>query len=604
MFHSLRSGHSTCSKFTLLIIVCLFCLTTVVSIFFISKSNYQFFEKEFRFENSFPTINITHINSFINYTNDKLQSILSGFNTNINNNNNDNTNDNDNNNNVNDNIPQENPNSIETTIPTTMSTSTIRIIKQTQVLRNTDDDDDPKSIYHVNTNANDINDKKYNKPQWEKSKIGIGIERSPYIYNRRKECLAKIINRPSEFPKMKDPRIVWEWQKSNNIQPKYSIIYTVFDRLNRFDDILLMSLKLARGQYELVIVFDDVTNDTVTTISELMSKWIPIIHNNNRNHHLCSLEDITSNKNSKLFQYNDKRIYLDQKYNILLNYCSNISNSTKKNEWGKECGDLQRVIFVRVDNIFETSSNNIGMCITYDTSEIYIHLQDDMMMTQVGWNIITSLPILLFPSDVWSTSTRMVHGIQQVASKFQLMLGIHPKRDEIIRKTGFKEDMYDARRVIGRGGADIDIPLNMHSLQEYYTVFVRDMGNRGPLVFNASDVWKLGLFDEYNYHLLYDDGEIHLRALNSLHPPKFCGFIPMQFRADLAWGASRRTSRVRSSEEMKIKEEFTHWRKSRESNKATFRDKQIFDIHQSRPITRELLNIANNKHHICLNHWD
>lgn len=273
--------------------------------------------------------------------------------------------------------------------------------------------------------------------------------------------------------------------------------------------------------------------------------------------------------------------------------------------WVNSCGNLLRVILLQVDGVWETSSNNLGMCISDPSTKYYIHIQDDMLMTQYGFNIHWSLPMIIFPNLMWAISGRQCHGLIQCATKIHAKLRQHPNATSMIKKI---RDEYRANIAghdytegdrIGRTGTSIDkaLPFGVNT----NVVHMRDACNRGPFVFSKKDIWKLNLFDEENFHLILDDCELCLRELNyeDVNMVKYVGYLPLQFASKLSWGATRRKRREKSQYEDDLRSEFNKWRNKRENKKSTFDHKYFLNLKEILTISHKDFGAADKKYDLC-----
>jgi hypothetical protein len=108
----------------------------------------------------------------------------------------------------------------------------------------------------------------------------------------------------------------------------------------------------------------------------------------------------------------------------------------------------------QMSGVSETTSNNIGMRASHATTSYFILVQDDIIIRQDGWNSILAVPPRLW-IDVFSVSGRCGHGFLNDGA------------------------------FTGRCGEDINLPLRM-SRAEKCVFYVRDTGNRGPLLLHAA----------------------------------------------------------------------------------------------------------------------
>ena len=94
-----------------------------------------------------------------------------------------------------------------------------------------------------------------------------------------------------------------------------------------------------------------------------------------------------------------------------------------------------------------------------------------------------------------------------------------------------------ARHIWVDAEPDIDKPLSM-SLQARCYFYVRDTGNRGPLLLHADRSRHLGYLDEDNYWLGDDEHDLNFRAYATHR--WVSGYCPLDFDAPLAAGGTRR----------------------------------------------------------------
>ncbi len=169
--------------------------------------------------------------------------------------------------------------------------------------------------------------------------------------------------------------------------------------------------------------------------------------------------------------------------------------------------NLVRILAVSNRNaLFETSANNIGMRAASSRSKYYILMQDDMLMTQKGWNSLLVLPLRL-STRVISASGRCSHGFRNTTLPI-------------------------------RGRCRGAVPLNSSDHSATCTFYVRDTSNRGPLVLDAEKTKTLGYFDEFHFHLGSDDHDLHARAYFQMG--WVTGFVPIGGNSQAAPGGTRR----------------------------------------------------------------
>jgi glycosyltransferase involved in cell wall biosynthesis len=163
-------------------------------------------------------------------------------------------------------------------------------------------------------------------------------------------------------------------------------------------------------------------------------------------------------------------------------------------------GDIE-VKVTYAPNVFEVKACNIGL--KWATQPFVVSVQDDMVITEKGWDIR-----LIKPALVWND----VFAVTALAAT-----------DITLDDTGH-----------------ISWPniTNLHNSPRNMFA-VRDTVNRGPLLFRHSMLETLGYLDEAFAPLGMDDQDICFRAWRL---GWVSGVYPMPHFADPSWGTTRRTS--------------------------------------------------------------
>ncbi|CAK0850191.1 unnamed protein product [Prorocentrum cordatum] len=162
----------------------------------------------------------------------------------------------------------------------------------------------------------------------------------------------------------------------------------------------------------------------------------------------------------------------------------------------RRCGSLRRVVLVdQPSAVFETASNNRGAILA--EGQFLIIMQDDWVMTQIGWNVHMSLPARLY-DDVFGISDNCAHGWDALPGD----------------RVGRCEDRQRAR------------PLDPKLVNKSGTFFVRPTGNRGPLLYNASKFRQMGYLDELHFLMNRDEHTLHALAVRS--QGWVSGYVPLQ----------------------------------------------------------------------------
>ena len=406
-------------------------------------------------------------------------------------------------------------------------------------------------------------------------------------YDRESNCLSYTYDYvyPLQYPFFNDPIIIWEWNYTQNpsqIAPDHSIIITMFDSLNVADRVTESIMTLTRGKYELIIVLDAVDTATINAIKHIITNF----------DFNCNLKEFTNPKSSKNI-FIENQAYLEQ-ITLINDYCI---NHKKVSTWETQCGFLQRIVLIQAWGVWEASANNVGMCISSKNTKYFIHVQDDMQMTQIGWNINMILPLAIFDDDFFSISGRCAVPIQNA---FPLHINWNNLQmpTEVAEQHGAIGNRGTS--LVGRCGRDIDDPLQQHRYDKRI-VYERSDSNRGPFAINASDMKKIGLFNERSFKLIHDIPELHLRSMTMLH--KHTGFFPLQFRADLKWGGTRRKRRKKTDKEEEEWRSYEKWRNDRGDRLHAFeraiKDKTIANYNGQRKITMDMIDIYDKKHDFC-----
>eukprot|EP01083_Nonionella_stella_P011728 33305_1 len=426
--------------------------------------------------------------------------------------------------------------------------------------------------------------------------IENGTERFNITYDRERACLTRTYGytHPLQWSKFSDPIILWEWNYStyhHDIRPDQSIIVTVYDYLNVADLVIESILKLSRGKYELIVVLDEVDDESIHSITQVIQQF----------NYDCSLDEFAANTSSKVSIPTAKhaREYLDQK-TLIHDYCMDYKH---KSAWKNTCGMLQRIVLIRAWGVWEASANNLGMCVSSVHTSFYVHVQDDMQMTQIGWNMNIILPLSIFSNDLFSISARCGTPIQNAfqglgrttAKLWQWM------DDEVAQRHGkIKQPKTSRPGTVGRCGANIDKPLPFGEWNKSI-VYERTGSNRGPFAVNASDMRAIGFLNERSFKLGFDIPELHLRSLTFLH--KHSGFFPLQFRAELSWGGTRRKRRNKTETQNVLNREYERWRNQRRDATNAFEkagaNRSIANYVGERVITLKMIDGVDDLYHFC-----
>jgi len=266
---------------------------------------------------------------------------------------------------------------------------------------------------------------------------------------------------------------------------EYSLIVNMHNRYKRLVTVLASYLITSRGSYELLAFCDGCNAKTLQRAEEAFDTYLPIVWNGSAT--ACSLEFL-KNVTGHVRRGKSDRIYWEPVREMCVAACGD--------SFFRRCGSLRRVVLVdQPSAIFETASNNRGAILA--EGQFLILMQDDWVMTQIGWNVHMSLPARLY-DDVFGISGNCAHGWHGIPST----------------NVGRCRDSERIR------------PLDPTLVNKSGTFFVRPTGNRGPLLYNASKFRQMGYLNELRFLMDKDDHTIHTLALRS--QGWVSGYVPVQ----------------------------------------------------------------------------
>ena len=158
--------------------------------------------------------------------------------------------------------------------------------------------------------------------------------------------------------------------------------------------------------------------------------------------------------------------------------------------------------------LLETRAENLAFSSSDPDSSFYISVQADMLVSERGWNFYLSLPLWVWPDEVSSAGTKDA-------------LNIPYRKDESDRNFS-KRIIFPAD--VNRSGQITGTLLELFTIVEIVFLqcrfdledtdkfVVRDIANRGPLIFNGTKMRALGFFNERQFWLEDDETEFHVRA--------------------------------------------------------------------------------------------
>jgi len=159
----------------------------------------------------------------------------------------------------------------------------------------------------------------------------------------------------------------------------------------------------------------------------------------------------------------------------------------------------KKLDFVYTDDVFELRANNAGLKIV--ENDYVILIQDDMIINEKDFDKRMLKPFINF-NDVFAVTAQTAHN-NKIKNGY-----IHPY-NLADRRNGYPRDFYG----------------------------IREIANRGPLMYNYSDVVKLNFFDEELCPNSYDDHDISYRAYEKLG--KVSGIYWIDYQSEPHWGTGR-----------------------------------------------------------------
>lgn len=159
----------------------------------------------------------------------------------------------------------------------------------------------------------------------------------------------------------------------------------------------------------------------------------------------------------------------------------------------------KKITYVYTDDVFELKANNAGL--KEVLSNYVVLIQDDMIIKEKNFDKRMLSPFEQF-SDVFAVTSQTAHNNRVVNNTLQLT-------NSADRRMGFSRELFG----------------------------VREIANRGPLMYNYSDVVSLNYFDEHLCPNSYDDHDISYRAYEKFG--KVSGLYWIDYDSDPSWGTGR-----------------------------------------------------------------
>ncbi|CAK0871458.1 unnamed protein product [Prorocentrum cordatum] len=266
---------------------------------------------------------------------------------------------------------------------------------------------------------------------------------------------------PPDLERQPEPRArvyhLWPQDSKHQVQPvEYSLIVNMHNRYHNVMSVLGSYFVSSRGSFELLCFCDGCNAKTLRLAERAFDTYLPIVWSESSD--ACSL-DVLKSITGHIFERGASQKAFPQYWMPVREMCvANCSDA-----FLRRCGSLRRAVLVdQTPAVFETASNNRGALLA--DGKFLIIMQDDWVMTQIGWNVHLSLPARLY-DDVFCVSSRCAEG-----------------------KPAAKVGRCNAR--------ERRAPVSPELLAKSGTFFVRPSGDRGPLLYNASKFRRMGYVEE------------------------------------------------------------------------------------------------------------
>ena len=162
-----------------------------------------------------------------------------------------------------------------------------------------------------------------------------------------------------------------------------------------------------------------------------------------------------------------------------------------------------KIIYLYANDVFETRANNIGL--KHVTNPYVIMIQDDIIVTEKHFDKRMLQPFIVF-DDVFAVTAQTTHNNYFDGNTFFHIDSINnPNRAE------------------------------PHASRDIF--YIREISNRGPLMYDVRDLQKLNFLDENFAPYSYDDHDISYRARKELN--KVSGLYWIGYISKPEWGTSR-----------------------------------------------------------------
>lgn len=283
--------------------------------------------------------------------------------------------------------------------------------------------------------------------------------------------------------------------------PVFSVLVTSFNRENQVSLVLIQLLKLTTEPWELIWVDDGSTDKSLDRVLAELDRYDTAWPN-------CPYNET---------QIDEHAIWPDG------------SDQNESGDMGRRCTLMAptlvraRVVRIPSTGLLEAFDNNLQMRMAHPASKFFILFQDDQFMTSPGWNTQLAQALRTY-DDVFSVSMRCAHG--------------WPSMDGGL--TGVK----CTNTCLGQS--------------QPWRLYIRDSGNRGPLILNAAMTRSLGYMDEINTGLTpHADGDHELNVRAYVKHQWKSGFVPVPYtQHSCAGGIGRSPTTLEEQTQNKIVREW------------------------------------------------
>jgi glycosyltransferase involved in cell wall biosynthesis len=268
--------------------------------------------------------------------------------------------------------------------------------------------------------------------------------------------------------------------------PDFTIVMSVHNQADILRKNLVAILTFTTGLWELVLVFDDCTDSSLSMAESAIRDHVNL---------LLAIPQKQKSTN-----------------------CAAIESMLHTNgtiRHNEELSVLTRIrLITQPTSVWETSSDNIGMR-SSQPAKYFVLVQADMQVLEIGWNLDLTLPLEVY-ADIFAVSARCAHDA-------------------------------DESNKMGRCVTDVGQRYTLEELLQLQGhVYLRHTANRGPIAYRAERLVALGFLDEWNFYLGDDDHDLCFRAWFQF--AWRCAFYPIDFVAPIEEGTRRKQNFVRHSE--------------------------------------------------------